>query len=134
MNKLLYDIRKLNIFEKKPFRIILVFECILLLLGVINLFGKNDIYEYPLELNAKEGVNEAGEHLESDYIALPAGTYRVHLFYSTDVDLNNTCFMESVATDERFIQTNGAQLFKGLRETDFEMWLYRRTSDMRLIA
>ena len=137
----------LHVTKRKGFRILAVLECVLFLLGIAGLFGKNRIYEYSVddmtirfgtEIEADEeiwagvldGNGMEGNMVDFESIALTAGSYRIQLHYRTTSDEKNWCRVTSERLDERVLQTNGAWLFSGLDRSDFEMWLFRGTDDL----
>ncbi|MCM1100821.1 MAG: hypothetical protein NC079_02260 [Clostridium sp.] len=136
-------IRELRVGKDRAFRVLLAVELVLLGLGIIGLFGKDDIYEYGVEAMRPQlgayseeqgGVAAAvagtrGDLVTFEGITLPAGTYRVQLRYSTDTDMLNTCEVTNDSVGRQQIRTNGTMLFAGLGSTDFEMWLLRDSAD-----
>lgn len=112
----------LTIGKKKGFRILLVAEIFLLLVGIVSLFGRNAIYEYSMEYVSKES-DTPGYVVEFEDISLPKGVYQVRLHYTTDTDLMNLCTVEDISGAVGTVCTNGAKLFSGLTQTDFTMWL-----------
>ena len=45
----IHKIRALQIGKRKTFRRVLLAEILLILLGIVGLFGRNEVYEYPSE-------------------------------------------------------------------------------------
>lgn len=115
-------IRALKIGSRKSFRIFLVAEIFLLLVGIVGFFGDNATYEYSTEY-ASTDSDEAGYVVEFADISLPRGVYQVRLHYETDTDLLNSCTVEDVSGAIGNVCTNGTKLFSGLTRTDFTMWL-----------
>lgn len=117
-------IKALQVNKQKAFRILLLVEVILLVFGVVGLFGKDASYQYY--------SNDTGVTFEG--IALPRGTYRVQMYYTTDTDGKNT--MEVTASDmgAESLRINTMHLFSGWDHTDEEMWLLRGTEQMTVKA
>lgn len=135
---------------KKPnFRRLLVVELMLVLLCVLGLFGKNDVYRYgPKDMTVRFGTYEeergsvrvdssqgqAGNMVDFEGIALPAGVYRVSLHYQCDTDMVHGCTVSDATLGHRLLMTNGDLLYEGLDQTDFTMWLLRGTSSLTVHA
>lgn len=117
-------IKALQINKQKSFRILLLVELLLLVIGVIGLFGKNKEYQYY--------PNDTGVAFEG--IALPRGTYRVQMYY--DADRDNTNIMEVTASDmgAESLRINTINLLAGWDHTDEEMWLLRNTEQLSVRA
>lgn len=137
-------IKALQVGKKKSFRILLLIECILLLVGVVGLFGKDAVYEYgreSMEIHFGEYSEEhGGVHTENsgergsmvDFrgIALPAGTYQVQVHYTVDTDMLTWCGVTDESIGKKNLRTNGEMFFSGLDHSDFTMWLLRDSSDI----
>lgn len=117
-------IKALQVNKQKGFRILLMIEVLVLLMGVVGLFGKDATYQYYPD---DTGVNFAG-------IVLPRGTYRVQMYYTTDTDGKNT--MEVTASDigKESLRINPMHLFAGWDHTDEELWLLRDTAQLNVRA
>lgn len=138
-------IRQLHVEKRRSFRIILIAELLLIVLGIAGLFGKNAVYEYGLsEMRANFGeyseeyggiyadgsMKLLGNIVDFTDISLARGTYRVQLHYVTDTDMKNQCYVTDAGLTDKLLQTNGTVLFSGLDKTDFDMWLYRDTDSL----
>lgn len=136
-------IQALHIMRRKTFRMILVIEAILLLIGIVGLFGKDAVYEFGAEymrvnfgvweeetgvvsVDAQSGMT--GNAVDFVPIALPRGVYTVELHYDTDVDFQNSCVVTDDTLGMKTLRTNGTSLFSGLTQTDYDMWLLRDSS------
>lgn len=132
-----------QILRQRPFRILLIIEIFILLVGIVGLFGKDAVYEYgPEYMTINYGVymeeyggvyvdEQSGtEGIVVDFadIVLPRGTYRVQLHYDTNTDFQQSCSVTNDTVGVKNILTNGCSLFSGLDQTDFEMWLLRDSS------
>lgn len=117
-------ITALQVNKQKKFRILLVVELLLLVMGIVGLFGKNAEYQYYPD---DTGVNFSG-------IALPRGTYRVQMYYTTDTNMKHV--MEVTAPDmgKESLRINTVSLFAGWDHTDEEMWLLRDTEQLSVHA
>jgi len=135
----------LHIEKKKSFYVILGVEALLLILGIIGLFGRDAVYEFGTEsMRANFGVydetsggytvNESdgqiGNLVDFCDISLPKGIYGVELFYQTDTDLENMCTVTDDTMGYRALRTNGEHLYAGLGSTDFNMWITQDVSNM----
>lgn len=137
-------IKSLHIGQKKSFRVLIVIELLMLLLGIVGLFGEKKIYEYSIEdavclfgtysekvSIVTDGQNaQEGNMVSFEGIALSPGTYRVQLRYFTDTDAKNVYEVSDDSLTQRALRINPEVLPKGLFQTDSEMWLLRNTSDL----
>lgn len=129
--ELIQKIRALQIEKRRSFRSILLAELLLLLVGIIGLFGKKAVYDYPTEAVA---VNTGSyqEDMEIDHISLTPGIYRIQLHYDTDTEMKNFCNAEDDTTGYRMLRSSGEHLYQGLHQTDFQIWLLQKTNDLRI--
>ncbi|MCM1232172.1 MAG: 6-pyruvoyl-tetrahydropterin synthase-related protein [Ruminococcus flavefaciens] len=126
-------------------RKLLVVEACLLLLAMITLFGKNNLYEYGLEdmtvhfgnyseqpdgiyVDAESGMT--GNAVDFENIVLKPGVYIVRLLYTTDVDGLNRCVAADNTLNYKSLFTNGSALYAGLSETNYEMWLLQSCKNL----
>ncbi len=131
-------LQTLQIEKKRFFKVIVVIELILLLLGIVGLFGKDDIYFFDSQAMTthfgtysaeQDGVyvdnslGQVGNAVDFANISLPAGVYRVALLYDTDSNMKNRCTVTDASYDYKTLLCNGEHLYAGLHETDFTMWL-----------
>lgn len=142
-------IGKLQLWEKKGFRILLLLEAILFIVAVIGLFGQEKSFEYGVE----EGVINFGSYQEetasyyvdasvgrSGYmidfknIALSKGCYIVTLYYNTDTDFKNICTVTDNSVGYKGLLANGEHLYAGRNSTEFEIWLLRDTEQLEVHA
>lgn len=138
-------IRQLHVERRRSFQILLIAELLLIILAIAGLFGRDAVYEYgPSEMRANLGdysEEYGGVYVDgsmkllgnvADFIdlSLPAGSYRVQLHYITDTDMKNQCYVTDSKLTDKLLQTNGTVLFSGLKQTDFDMWLYRGTDGL----
>lgn len=138
-------IKALKLTGKKTFRILLLVEAILLCLCIAGLFGKNKVYEYSIDdMQVNFGVYDdnymgvyadsqsgnTGYMVEFPGIALPRGTYRVQVHYTTDTDMKN--IFEVTATDigAESLRINATAFYAGWNVTNEEMWLLRDTEQL----
>lgn len=141
-------IKELHIGKKKGFRVLLAVELLMLLLGLAGLFGEKKVYEYRVEdavqlfgaYSEERGIVAGGQNAQEgsmvDFtgISLSPGTYRVQLRYFTDTNALNLCEVSDDTLTQRALRVNPGQLFEGLTQTNFDMWLLRSTSDMTVHA
>lgn len=123
--------------KKRKLYILLAVEAFLLLLCIVNLFGKrvslemdaaffegSGIYDETRGgwyIDETFGANEA--FLVSDPLHIPAGVYKVALTYETDTDMCNLCTVFDAAASLGGVISNGTNLYAGLGSTDYEVWL-----------
>ncbi|MBQ4536971.1 MAG: hypothetical protein II994_05075 [Lachnospiraceae bacterium] len=135
--------------SRRRIKLLLLVEAVVLLLCVIGLFGKNEIYEYGMDrmtirfgnvdeengsVSADPSLGQVGNMVDFEGISLPAGLYRVCLKYQTDTDMENACTVSDVSLGYRSLLTNGDLLYAGLQESDFDMWLLRGTKQLTVHA
>lgn len=117
----------LHIEKKRSFQILLLAEILLLLWGIIGLFGKDAVYEYSVE-------SMTGEYGNFENIALPRGVYTVSLYYDTDTDMVNRCEVKDTSIGYKQLLTNGEHLYAGLNHTNFTMWILEDTDHLSVNA
>lgn len=122
-------IKALKIGGRKSFRILLAAEIVLLLAGILGFFRENALYEYEVE-QVKANSGEAGYLVDFTDIVLPKGVYQVQLHYNTDRDVVNKCTVEDISGIRGNVYSNGANLFSGLEQTDFTMWISRKSAQI----
>ncbi len=141
-------VKELHIGRRRSFRILLAVELLLLILGIAGLFGERKVYEYRVEdavlllgayseeLGAVTCGQDApeGSMVEFTEISLPAGTYQVQLSYFTDTNALNLCEVSDDTLTRRALRVNSGQLFEGLSQTSFDMWLLRSTDGLKIGA
>lgn len=136
--KLKEKIKALDLKKRKSFRILLLIELILLIVGVPGLFGKNRIYEYGRENMAvyfgawdeaagsyivENGSGQAGEMAAFTDISLPRGVYSVEIRYKTDTFAKNIFYVSGGTAGYKGLLTNGEHAYPEITATDFRMWL-----------
>lgn len=88
----IHKIRALQIGKRKTFRRVLLAEILLILLGIVGLFGRNEVYEYPSEgVTVNTGVYQ--DNMTIEHISLKPGLYRIQLHYDTDTNMKNFCIV-----------------------------------------
>lgn len=123
---------------RKSFMVLLAAELLLLLIGIVGLFGKNTVYQYGAEnmqgnfgayredlggWYVDEACGQTGNAVDFTGIFLPRGIYQVSLHYSTDTDMKNRCTITDELIGYKALLTNGEHFYSALQETDFQMWL-----------
>ncbi len=131
-------IRKLHLFKKTSFRVLLLLELCLLLAGIAGLFGKSAVYEFDLDAaapvlgsytedaggySAASAGGQSGVLVSFDGISLPRGVYRITLLYDTDTNMENLCQISDASAAYKTLLANYDFLYAGLHETDFNVWL-----------
>ena len=118
----IHKIRALQIGKRKTFRRVLLAEILLILLGIVGLFGRNEVYEYPSEgVTVNTGVYQ--DNMTIEHISLKPGLYRIQLHYDTDTNMKNFCIVEDDTVGYRMLRNSGEHLYQGLHETDYPLWL-----------
>ena len=135
----------MHIEKHRRFRILLIMEVLLLFIGAVGLFGKNEVYEYGYEsmscnfgtyseeyegyaADGQDGIT--GNMVDFVGIALPKGTYCIQLHYVTDTNTTNRMMVTDDTLSRQSFRTNGTSLFAGLNRTDVDMWLLRDSAHM----
>ena len=124
-------IRALQIGKRKTFRRVLLVEILLMLLGIVGLFGRNEVYEYPSEgVTVNTGVYQ--DNMTIEHISLKPGLYRIQLHYDTDTNMKNFCIIEDDTVRYRMLRNSGEHLYQGLHETDYPLWLLQKSDNIRV--
>ena len=127
----IHKIRALQIGKRKTFRRVLLAEILLILLGIVGLFGRNEVYEYPSEgVTVNTGVYQ--DNMTIEHISLKPGLYRIHLHYDTDTNMKNFCIVEDDTVGYRMLRNSGEHLYQGLHETDYPLWLLQKSDNIRV--
>ncbi len=129
--ELIQKIKALQIGKRKAFRRMLIIEGILILLGIVGLFGKNAVYEYPSEGMAVE-LGTYQQNFQIENLSLKPGVYRVQMHYDTDTNMKNFCNVEDDTLEYRMLRSSGEHFYQGLHETDFQIWLLQKTDHLRV--
>lgn len=135
--------------KNKIWLVMLIAELVLLLIGIVGLFGKNAVYEYDASdmtahfgswlesdggYTAAEGDSPAEEtdayFLDSEPISLPAGVYEVTMYCTSDTNMENRCVVTSDSCDYRLLRSNGSHVYAGMSSTSFVFWLYTDVEDL----
>lgn len=128
--EMIQKIKALQIGKRKVFRRILIIESILILLGIVGLFGKNAVYEYSADNGAVTGTYQ--QDLQIENLSLKPGVYRIQLHYDTDTDMKNFCNVEDDTLEYRMLRSSGEHFYQGLHETDFRIWLLQKSDHLRV--
>lgn len=127
--ELIQKVKALQIGKRKVFRRMLIIEGILIALGIIGLFGKNDVYEYPTDRVAvATGTYQQDVRIEN--LSLKPGVYRIQLHYDTDTNMKNFCNVEDDTLQYRLLRSSGEHFYEGLHETDFQIWLLQKSDHL----
>ena len=129
--ELIQKMKALQIGKRKAFRRMLIIEGILILLGIVGLFGKNAVYEYPSEGMAVE-LGTYQQNFQIENLSLKPGVYRVQMHYDTDTNMKNFCNVEDDTLEYRMLRSSGEHFYQGLHETDFQIWLLQKTDHLRV--
>ncbi len=131
-------LKGLQLKKRKSFWVVLLIQFLLIIYGVVNLFGHDASYTFGVEemqvnighydsgqkaiiVTGEEGQN--GNAVDVTIPYLPKGTYRVCLRYDSDNSGVNRCSVTADNAGLHNFYTNGDHLHEALHETDFDMWL-----------
>lgn len=129
--ELIQKIKALQIGKRKMFRRMLLIEGILILVGIVGLFGKNNVYEYPSD-NVTMATGTYQQDMQIENLSLKPGVYRVQLHYDTDTNMKNFCNVEDDTLEYRMLRCSGEHFYQGLHETDFQIWLLQKSDHLRI--
>lgn len=137
-------IKELIINNKKRFFIIMAVEVFLIILAIIGLFGKNDVYTYDasnasmISGIAQKTENEiilngsSGEDAEVCFanLEIPRGSYIVELNYQSELDSVHYCNVIDETIGYKMLRASGTLLYDGLDKTNYQIWLLQDTSGL----
>lgn len=125
-------IRDLHIWKKRWVWVLTAVFAVLFLFCAVKLVLPNKEYQYSGAYTfTVEDISR--ETYVYQGISLPFGTYRVELDYMTDTDLTAWCNVWDGTVFTGALRCNGEHLYRGLTKTEYEMWLYEGTDDMRVM-
>ncbi|MDE5747964.1 MAG: hypothetical protein K2I21_10355, partial [Acetatifactor sp.] len=116
----------------KSTRKILLVSAFLMLLCVGRMLWSNREYLYEGETLFQEGT-AISDYPIFEGISLLPGVYRVELVYSCSTDMQNQCRVEDGNVFAGGLLTHGEQLYSGLFNTDFDMWLFDQTDTLQVL-
>lgn len=116
----------------KSTRKILLVSAFLMLLCVGRMLWPNREYLYEGETLFQEGT-AISDYPIFEGISLLPGVYRVELVYSCSTDMQNQCRVEDGNVFAGGLLTHGEQLYSGLFNTDFDMWLFEQTDTLQVL-
>ncbi len=139
-------VKELKLWKQRAFRFMLGAEAALLMAGILNLFGKDAVYEYGIgSIQANRGtyLEEAGgvciegggtedNLIEFSGIVLPRGTYRLQIHYDVDVNSIHYYNIADEKEESERLQCNGGMLYADLHQTDTEVWANKKITDARV--
>lgn len=128
-----------NLFKKSKINVLFIIEGVILLLCIANLFReKQEVYFESEKQQINAGTYDAarGNYIDSQAgyggifslspcISLPAGSYQIRLEYDTDTNMLNGCSVQESTGAKGWLLANTVNLYAGLHETDFIIWLLR---------
>lgn len=122
----------------KNLKYYIAFSIQVIILGflTLSLFGEKKTVE--LDASAFGGVGEyrdgewfidesygaADPFLTSGELSLPAGVYKVQLFYETDTEMVNYCSISDPFAAHGQVLGGGEHLYSGLDSTDYDVWVF----------
>lgn len=139
-------VKELKLWKQRVFQFMLGAEAVLLMVGILNLFGKDAVYEYGIgSIQANRGtyredlggvcVEGGGTEdnvIECRGITLPRGTYRLQIHYDTDVNSIHYYNIVDEKEERERLQCNGGMLYTDLNQTDEEVWANKNIRDARV--
>lgn len=134
--------------KSKVIIILAVVELIVLVCAILNLFGKDSVYEYDtadmivtcgtvLEDGSVyvDGTQGAyGEVVRYKLDSMRAGVYRVELKYETNTNMRNRCTVVDESIKHKNLLTNGSGLYSGLANTQFDMWIKTQADQLSVVV
>lgn len=124
-------IKALDLWKNRKFQVVLCIEIFLIIIGVIGLFGKNDVYNFGEEY---AHIGADGVSVEYSGIALPKGVYDVSLFYDTDTNMLNECMVTDNSAGYSSLFGGVEHLYATLHNTDFKIWLLADEDNLSVTA
>ena len=134
---MLAKLKGLQLMKKKSFWAMIAIQIVLIVYGIVNLFGHDAVYSYGIEnmqknfgtlqegagVYADESYALTGNLVDFNISYLPKGVYRVEMEYETDISYVNMCKVSAEQAPYKSFFTNGDHMHEGLQCTNFEMWL-----------
>lgn len=117
--------------KQKKIYIILGLAILLSVFCIIRMILPKQEYHFYNEYYFVEGTVRQ-EAVIYEEIALPPGVYDVILEYNTSTSMKNLCYLEDSTVYTGGLLTNGENLHKNLKNTDFRMWLFEGTESLKL--
>ncbi len=117
----------------KSTRIILLVAALLMLACMARMLWPNREYVYEGNMLFQEG-NPVSDYPVFEGIRLSPGVYRVELEYSCGTNMQSLCWVEDDHVFTNGLLSHGEQLYSGLTQTDFHMWLFESTDTLQVIV
>lgn len=128
---LLGRIRELNLKKEKPICIISAIFLVLILFLAVQILLPCDEYEFEGKHSFETG-SVAGVTVYEN-ISLHPGVYLINLEYETDTDLKAYCTVVDGTVFTGGLLTNGDYFYSALGSTNFAVWLFEGTKDLRVV-
>lgn len=142
--------KKSKIWESKAFRVLIILEAVLLLIGIWGLFPGNRVAvtDADMEFTQNAGTyTEAnggyfidgsygfqGEYLKAGGFSLKPGVYQLKIYYeSVDNDVNNFV-IESENGSFQELLSNNVSLYSGIGERNCQFYVRNKVDSARIIV
>lgn len=125
--------KTVGFWKLKSTRIILLVATVLSFVCAVRILWPNREYLYEGSTLFQEGI-AVSDCTVFEEISLSPGVYRMELEYSCSTDMQSMCWVEDGNVFTNGLLTHGDQLYSGLSQTDFHMWLFERTDTLQLIV
>ncbi len=125
--------KTVGFWKLKSTRIILLVATVLSFVCAVRILWPNREYLYEGSTLFQEGI-AVSDCTVFEEISLSPGVYRMELEYSCSTDMQSMCWVEDGNVFTNGLLTHGDQLYSGLSQTDFHMWLFERTDTLQLLV
>lgn len=116
-------LRKSEFLKNKKVRALLCIELLLVLIGVVGLFGKTGVVV----------GRESSSQLLEEGVALPAGVYTLRVYYKADSSDDGYFELQSENENFKALLSNPVYLFQGGTERDCQFYLTDSVEHLRLL-
>ena len=140
-----------QIVKSKIFIRMVIIELIVMLLVCIGFIKPTSVYVIgsPVDFDPDAYKNASVNYVENasidaladeeitmdaviEGISLTSGTYRIQLFHNTDTDMTNFVDVSDDTLGVHMLESSGEHMYSGLSNTDFTIWLFESTDDLKL--
>ena len=142
---MLGKLKELQLTKKKSFWILLALQIMLLIYGVLNLCGHDEVYSFsPSQMQVNVGYYDSvldavvvngdegltGNAVDINIPYLPKGVYKVALRYESGTSGISYCSVTADNAGLHNFYTNGEHLHEALSATGFDMWLMEDVANL----
>lgn len=125
-------INELKVWKKKGFAIFTILFSLCLLFCIIKIALPCREYLFDGSYSFEAGIATT-ETVIYEGISLTPGVYRIELEYETDGDMAALCNVADGTVFTGGLLCNGEHLYSNLKQTGYDMWLYEKTDDLRIV-